>query len=209
MKNVVSGKNGITARISDVIVLILFAILLLVSALLSIGSLLMTSVVDVNEHITLVQDNVVLNLLVVAAFILVLKYVKRFFGNISLKAAMIVLIAYTSVLSIVWIVSAQAVPRADQQIVLDAAAMLSKNDYSPFSGDFSYFSLFPYQVGTVFVFEMFTRVFGAGNTMALSILNVVWLDGAYIVIVLLVRRIFNNRKIAWSPITRPRRARIG
>lgn len=195
MKNVVSGKNGITARISDVIVLILFAILLLVSALLSIGSLLMTSVVDVNEHITLVQDNVVLNLLVVAAFILVLKYCRRFFRTINPKTAAIVLIAYTSVLGVLWITASQAVPRADQEVVLNAAAMVANNDYTPFYGDFSYFSLLPHQLGVLFVFELFTRLFGSGNDTAFTILNIVWLDAVYIAIIYLVRLIFNSKKI--------------
>lgn len=195
MQNELTGREG-PGRIVDVIVLILLAILLLVAALLSIGSLLATSyVADYEEHIAVFRDNILCNIAVVAAFVFLLKYTKRFFKSINPKRAMIVLICYTTVLGVFWVLTAQTLPRADQLDIQRNIQMILNNDFSGMRKPDSYLQLYPFQLGIVFIFEMLLRLFGPGNLIALEMVNVVWLDLAYIAIIFLARQTFNNKKI--------------
>lgn len=177
------------------------AVLFIILAFISIGSILTTSSLNpydmnkfINENIVIIQDSVLLNVAVIAVFIFLLKFLKGLEKYISIKVVSIVLILYVTVLGIVWVTAAQPIPRGDSQTINQTAQMIINNDYSALQGPQSYYQFYPFQTGFLFICEMFTRLFGIGNYTALAIINVVWLDAAYIALLWITKIVFDNRK---------------
>ncbi len=174
-------------------------LLCLVFLFLSLASMLLTNVFDpknfIREHILFVPDNVLLNIAIIAAVIFLLALLKRFSKYIHLKAATIALIAYTTFIGIVWIVSVQSVPAADSGIVINAAKSFVRGDYSSLLSTDSYFRFYPFQLGFTYICELLMRIFGTENYIAMEIVNLLFVDTVFIALLQLTRLVFDNEKI--------------
>lgn len=166
---------------------------------LSAAGVLSTSVLDpanfVEEHILYPHDSVILNLLTVAAFLLLLKLLKPYAKSIHPQIATIVLITYTTLIGAVWVMAVKSIPAADSGAIVNAAKAFIKGSYAPLQSADSYFRYYPFQLSFTFVCEVLMRIFGTDNYVALGIVNLICLDAAYIALIQLSKLVFNNKKI--------------
>ncbi len=166
---------------------------------LSAAGVLSTSVLDpanfVEEHILYPHDSVILNLLTVAAFLLLLKLLKPYAKSIHPQTATIVLIAYTTLIGAVWVMAVKSIPAADSGMIVSSAKAFIKGSYAPLQAADSYFRYYPFQLSFTFICELLMRIFGTENYVALGMVNLLCLDAAYIALVQLAKLIFNNKKI--------------
>lgn len=205
-------KNNIlsfTPKISNFCIDALFIIMSVLFGFMSVVSLISTSKIDQSklyaEHILYDFDNIFINvsitLLFLAALILLGRYT-TFIHKINLKIATLLLVIYTTVLSLIWIISVSSIPSADSAIVVSAANSIVNGDYSVFHtsnakyyNNYSYFQFYPFQLGYVFICEIIFRIFGCDNWFALQFLNIIALDFAFVAIVKLSYQIFKNKTV--------------
>jgi hypothetical protein len=162
---------------------------------------------NAGESVGFVADNVPLNALALvfsfAVFFAVIRFARL---NVSLRTIKWALFAFTAVSGFIWVAGAGAVPSADSGYVLNAARMMSENDYAAmgeattYAGSYlDYFGCFPYQFGIVFFYEALLRLvpFSAlAPAPFIQLLNVLFLAGAYFFIVDIARRLSGGERAA-------------
>lgn len=99
-----------------------------------------------------------------------------------------------------WIFLVQSMPAADSGTVFDAAQAVAAGDYAAFHGadnDFygglSYFQIYPFQLGYVFLSELVYRLTGSATAMPMQVVNVLALAATYVALLLLAKRLFQSR----------------
>lgn len=85
---------------------------------------------------------------------------------------------------------AQSVPAADSGTVTQTAMEAAKGNYQSFQAsndtfynNVSYYKIYPFQLGFVFISEIVYRIFGTTTSMPMQVLNVLALTALYIAIV--------------------------
>jgi uncharacterized membrane protein len=118
-------------KLSNLLICGLVSILFL---FLSIAAIVSTSIIDPQnvskEHILYSYDNIFINILVIAVFIILLKLLTRYAEYINPKIASIVLIAFTTIVGIIWAISVKSVPAADSGTIVKSARAFISGDYS-------------------------------------------------------------------------------
>lgn len=197
-------KIRLPERFIKISCLLVCGVLCLVFLFLSIASLFSTSVIDpaqfISEHILYVPDNILLNLLIVAVLFLLFKLYRRYGKSIKTIYAIIALLGFTTFLGVLWVGSVRSVPAADSGMITRAAEAFLNGKYGPLRSADSYFRYFPFQLGFTAFVELLMRVFGTQNYVALGIVNVVFLDAAFLALILLSRLVFEDKKIEHATI---------
>lgn len=201
-------KKSITTKISDICGNIIFIILLIVFALLTSISFLSTthlSNIDLSkELVNYIQDNFFANIVITALFLCAVIALGRYTSilkKINIRIATAVLLIFTTVMSLWWIMSVTSVPSADSGIIIDAAKSIALGDYTPFKSSYayynnwSYFLYYPFQLGYVFLCEIIFNIFGTKNWFVLQLLNIVGLNVAFAGLVKLTHMMFKNKAI--------------
>ena len=88
-----------------------------------------------------------------------------------------ILLIFSGVIAIAWVLSTRYIPRADQLSILQFAEHLRKGEYDVF-GPGSYMARYPHQSGIVLALCGLSYLWGDGNYVAFQLLNV----AAYIVV---------------------------
>lgn len=174
-------------------------LLCLIFLFLSIASLVGSSVLDpkkyFQEHILFQNDNVLFNILALVLLFALLMFLKSLIKKFRLKTVTTVLIVYVTVAGCLWVCLVKSVPMADSGRITSAAAAFAAGNYSVLQSGDSYFRYFPFQLGFAFVCELLFRIFGPNNYVALGIVNVAFLDIAYLALIKLSRLIFENKAV--------------
>ena len=179
--------------------LFICGLLCLIFLFLSIASIYSTSVLDphhfLEEHILYVHDHVIINILIIAAIIFLLKLFNQYVQHINTRTATLVLIVFTTLIGAIWIISVKSIPASDSGTIVKSAMAFIKGDYSLLQSADSYFRYYPFQLGFTFICELLMGIFGTENYVALGIVNLICLDAAYIALIQMARLIFNNKEI--------------
>ena len=201
----------IVANIISVMVFVAFGFVAVVS-------LFQTSVIDpekyINEHILFVQDNLLINLPLMALFFMAVLLSARkynFFKRVNMTFMEIILVLYVLLIGLVWVIKVQSVPAADSANVFYAASGAAKGDYTAmqsnstfYNHDYyknnSYFIFYPFQLGFVFICELIYRLFGADSAMPLEIINVICVAAAYLGIAKIAKQLFKRRSVEFVTI---------
>jgi hypothetical protein len=133
------------------------------------------------EKTIFLSDSILLNLCAVMITVLIVKLIGknrnvrqavRAFNEdphlFPMTAALILLISAS--LGLLWIVSVQAEPGADQLYIMQAAEQISHGDLSAFE-DGGYLQMYHHQLGSVTALILLGRLFGSGNWMAFQACN--------------------------------------
>ena len=198
-KTVTSVKKQNT--VEYVIVNILCLFVFIAFAYIAIMSFVQTSVFDSanygSEIILYQTDNIALNILFTSLFTVFIFKMKKhcdFFAKVNLKYMHIGLAAFVMIVGLVWIFSVTSVPAADSYNIYETASQAAKGNYSSFHNNsgfynsdfysgYSYYNFYPFQLGFVFISEIFYRIFGTDSTMPIQVFNVMCTAAAYIGIV--------------------------
>lgn len=153
---------------------------------------------DNNEHVSFVVDNLLLNLAVLAAMLgLSFVALRASFKKSHVRTITGILLFASTGIGIWWVLSTRSVPRADAKFITDAALELARG-VAP--GDVfkatDYFQKYPFQLGYLRYAETVCRLFGPehGYT-ALSVLNVILVDVAYLAVLSITDQLFSEEKI--------------
>ena len=187
----------------------------LIAGFLSVVSLLHTTAVEVVregegmdsvvnriherlESVIYYNDNFVLNLLVLAAGILMLFILASRVKKVPLRKLQIALFLWTLLLGTVWVLSSQVSPTEDSWTVTSAAQEFAVNNFDKFENT-KYFKNYPFQLGYVLFNECvirFLSLFKRPETvMVLEVLNAVFLAMINTLLLTIGARLFKDDRV--------------
>ncbi len=141
-----------------------------VICLLLIASIVSTCDVTKKEYTILRIDNVFINLAKISIFFIIAIPLKKLIPKLT-KKMIITCIIFWTIIAVIWIVSTQLMPRADQLYIMDTATNLRNNNTIDFNKG-NYLDRNPTQIGIVMFLYAFSFIFGNGNYIALQFLNI-------------------------------------
>ena len=187
----------------------------LIAGFLSVVSLLHTTAVEVVregegmdsvvnrvherlESVIYYNDNFILNLLVLAAGVLLLFILVSRVRKIPLRTLQIALFLWTLLLGTIWVISSQTAPTEDSWTVTSAAQEFAVNNFDKFENT-KYFKNYPFQLGYVLFNECvirFLSLFKRPETvMVLEVLNAVFLAMINTLLLTIGARLFRDDRV--------------
>lgn len=149
------------------------------------------------ESVIYYNDNIILNVIVLALCIAICFIALPLLKKIPLWAELAFIAVWTIVLGSVWVNSAMLAPSEDSWYVTNAGLCFAHNDFSPLQD--RYFQNFPFQLGYVFMNEIFIRIAElfkpVERLIFLEIINVIFLAAAYVGIILINSKIFKDQRV--------------
>lgn len=183
----------------------------IVFGFIAVMTFLETSVIDPanfgGEHILFNKDDIAMNIFLVGSFFLIAYGLSKF-GNVFLKVNDFFLIAglvvYTVTFGFIWIFMTQSIPSADSGTVYNTAVQVVNGDFSSFhssNNDFynniSYYQIYPFQLGFVFISEIVYSIFGTETAMPMQVFNVLALAAMYVGLLLISKKLFNKKAVTF------------
>ena len=174
---------------------------------ISVYSILQTCRFDssnpASEGIQFNNDSVITNIALIVLTILgclVLIRKNVHLSKVNTKLIVGIMLAVVTAASLFWILTAKSLSSGETQMMLETARDAAGGKYdrfnNTFSGDYSYFQFYPFQLGYVFFAEMLFKIFGAEQKEILfQIVNVIALDFAYVALVMITNRIFKRKAV--------------
>ena len=188
-------------KLSNVSQWMVALISLIAFGFLSLASLIQTCHVDIfytkdnNEHVSFLNDNILINLVILAVLIVLALLLMR--AKVSRKTVFWVTlgaILFNAGIGVWWVLVSHAHPSADSGQIISAAQRLMQGQARALSVA-EYFQIYPYQTGFLLFAEGFLRLFGANNILAFQLSNPVYVCISVVAIVLIAKELFNDPKI--------------
>ena len=174
---------------------------LVIFAFLSIAGLIQTCHVDIdlipknNEHVSYINDNILINVLAIAAILLLSVLLIR--ARVKRKTVFWVTAVAAAVnlaIGVWWVLSAHALPSADSEQIIAAAQRLIQGDPNALSMT-DYFKIYPYQTGFLLYAEGMLRLFGANQLTLFQLTNPVFVCMSVIATVMIARELFDDARV--------------
>lgn len=177
------------------------AVMLFIVSFLALQSVMFSTFIDRDgtayEEAVYNTDNLIINLLLLAVFLLAVILLKRFIYRLPAFWTGFAVCLFAFVISVIWIFSVRSIPANDSKYVLEFGEQLAgikDFGYADINQQ-NYFFLYPFQLGYVFVCEVFARIFGTADFMALQVLNAVAVSAMFAGFIMTVNKVYENRKI--------------
>ena len=190
-------------RIAEFSLSAILAVTMAVFLFFAVVGLVSTCTVDIgftatnNEHVSFLADNVFRNLLFLLVFFCIARIVLLLPAGgekhrpLLLKGALV--LAVTG-MGCWWVLSTHTLPCADAQTILEEAARLARGNYESLIAT-SYFRIFPFQLGYLLYAEGFFRVFSENAIVAIQLVNVLWVDVAFLALLAITRELFHDDRL--------------
>ncbi len=194
-------QKGFGKGLSNVAQWIVALISFLAFAFFSVVGLVQTCHVDIDfskdniEHVTFLNDNILLNLAVLAVFLMLAVLLMRV--SVKRKTAVLVgavSIALSAAIGVWWVLSSKSLPSADSLRIITAAQEVIKGNMQALTETF-YFKTYPFQTGYLLFAEGFLRLFGSGALIPFQLLNVLFVVAAEIAMLLITKELFNDARV--------------
>lgn len=189
------------AKLCNALTLVALLLLLAAFAMLSVEALMHTSAVELsfsadnNEHVVFLQDNIPINLLMLAAGTgLAVLLASCKVGRGAIRALTAGMLGWVVALGVWWVLAAKAEPGADARSILDAADAIVQSSYQTLAGS-TYFRTYPFQTGFLLYAIAFTRLFGSARELAMQLANVAYVAAAYLALAQITRRLFADERV--------------
>lgn len=187
------GKIG--EKASKWVVLGIFSIS---SILLFVLSIFSTSIINRKEHVSYVNDSVLLNIILLVLILLIGIFIKlkctQFLPMPSNRALSVITVIYVFVMFAL-VLMLQIVPTADQGTVLKCAQDLLSGNFEEWHiGGYLY--NYPNQNGIVLVFALISIIFGESSWLVIQIINIAGLVICAYYSSKSINILFQNRKVA-------------
>lgn len=147
------------------------------------------------EHVSFLNDNILLNIVVLAVLVLLSVILMR--AVVKRKTAVWVSAASVAVtvgIGVWWVLSSKSLPGADSRYIISAAQELIKENQSVLTDTF-YFRTYPFQTGYLLFAEGFLRLFGSDQLILMQLTNVLFVALAQIAILGIARELFNDPRV--------------
>ena len=182
-------KNFINGFIS-IIGIIIFSILIYLSYT--------TTLINIdyeNEIPTLFKDNILINIFVMLVIFLLCyllnKLINKYYEKINTNILMIIVAILMVLISIVWILSSNACPDADQEYVCTYADEFNNNDYFGLLMG-QYMGIYQQQLGLCTILRIIFKLFKDYNYRSFQIINALSLFLLVISGIMIIRNIHFN-----------------
>jgi len=170
-------------------------------AMFAVVSLVQTCRIDIHfskdnfEHVSFLNDNILLNLVVLAALVLLAVLMMR----VAVKPKTVVWvstasIAVTAAIGVWWVISSKSLPSADSRYIVSAAQELIRGNNNVLLSTF-YFKTYPFQTGYLLFAEGFLRLFGINQLTLFQLLNVLFVVLTQIAILRIARELFCDPRV--------------
>ena len=150
---------------------------------------------DNSEHVSFLNDNILLNLAFLAVLLLLGVFLMR--ATVKRKTAVwvgAVSIALSCAIGVWWVLSSKALPGADSRQIISAAQRLIEGKPDALTQT-DYFKIYPYQTGYLLYAEGFLRLFGANQLTAFQLTNVAFVALAQIAVLGISRKLFDDPRV--------------
>ena len=119
---------------------------------------------EYHELAIIKNDNLLVNLILLGVTIGIFMLFKKFtkLSNFNTQKLEILSLSFIFLIGIGWILLAKPVPVHDQAIVSSNAAAFLQGDYTALEF-MEYLSIYPHQLGIVFIFEILYKIVGLNN----------------------------------------------
>lgn len=149
------------------------------------------------ESVIYYNDSFVFNLIYLAVGLLLCFLIVPRMNKIPIWAEIAFVFLWTLILGCIWVNSSMLSPTEDSYMVSSASVNFAGNNFDPLNDE--YFSNYSFQLGYVLFNEILVRIHNLFTPFEsytfLEILNVVFLAAAYAGIILLIDRIFPDKRV--------------
>ena len=163
----------------------LSVLMIAVSALLLLISVISTTYISEYESVYYVSDQPWKHMIIIAALVAVLYYLKKRDIHLSRRAVLIAGAAIFALL-FVFLMSSGLKPRFDQRHVMQVAAQMLNGDYEEFEKG-GYAEIYPYQNGLLLFYELLEHIMGTTDALGIQIVNLFMMAAAIIALYLICR----------------------
>lgn len=193
-----------TVQICTAIAVVLVGLLF---AMISVYSILQTCRFDAAnpaaENILFDNDSVITNIgLIVLTILGLLVLIRKnvHLSKVNTKLVVGIMLVIVTTLSVIWVTTVKSLASGETQTMLTTAREAAEGKYdrftAPYSGDYSYYQFYPFQLGYVFFAQILYSIFGTQSTEQLfQIINVIALDFAYVALVMITNRLFKRKAV--------------
>ena len=194
-------KKSFSKGLSNVAQWIVALISFLAFAFFSLVGLVQTCHVDIDfskdniEHVTFLNDNILLNLVILLVLVVLAVLLMRV--SVKRKTAVWVgaaSIAVSAGIGVWWVLSSKSLPSADSLRIITAAQEVIKGNMSALTETF-YFKTYPFQTGYLLFAEGFLRLFGSGALIPFQLLNVLFVVAAEVAMLLIAKELFHDPRV--------------
>ncbi len=197
MKEQKGFVNWLSGATQWIVALISF----LAFAFFSAVGLIQTCHVDIDfskdniEHVSFLNDSILLNLVVLLVLVLLAVLLMR----VNVKRKTVVWVGAASVavsagIGVWWVLSSKSLPSADSLRIITAAQEVIKGNMSALTDTF-YFRTYPFQTGYLLFAEGFLRLFGANGLIPFQLLNVLFVAAAEVAMLLIAKELFHDLRV--------------
>ncbi|MEA5048257.1 MAG: glycosyltransferase family 39 protein [Eubacteriales bacterium] len=196
-----SQKRSFLTWLSDAAQWVTALLSFVAFALLAAVSLVQTCHVDIgfskdnSEHVSFLNDNIILNLILLAAFVLLAVLIMR----AAVKRKTVVWVGMASIVAsagigVWWVLSSKALPGADSLQIITTAQKLISGDVASLA-DSQYFRIYPYQTGYLLFAEGFLRLFGSNQLTLFQLLNVGFVALGQVAMLKITKELFDDPRV--------------
>lgn len=186
-------------RADRVLIRIACAMLIAAFSYILVYSAIYTAVLDPDlyfpEHILRKPDPWLINALCVIAGFAALRLAFRREPRIPLKAATCATLLVVLCLGCAWVCVMRCQPRADAKGIYDSATALISGDYAVLSKPDAYVNYYPFQISMIYYSALVQSIFGEECYIALALINVLWLAGAYSALLRLIWQSLKSARV--------------
>ncbi len=151
------------------------------------------------ETVVYYNDDLLANIFWLCVFLLVTVVFLTKVKNIKLKYQLIFIFLWTFIWGYVWVHSSMVAPTEDSMLVTNASADFAKNNFDKLTGTDRYFKNYSFQLGYVFLNEIFIRIYRLfkeyENLIFLQVINVFFLAASYVGILLINGKVFEDKRV--------------
>ena len=104
-----------------------------------------------------------------------------------------ILLAYSFIVSVVWLYISGSYPVADQSYLNLGASQMLEGNYNYFQEP-NYFYKYPHQLGMVFLLNVIYRIFGQSNYFIFGMINALGVSSCLYLLYRITKLLFDNRK---------------
>lgn len=119
-------------------------------------------------------DNSIIIIALSIVALLILWGFSKLTQKIKSKWVFLAIIILTGIIQVIWVCSIKFMPYADQENVISCAKQLLHGDFEEFSKAYSYFGIYPFQIGIIYYIALIFKIFNTENFLILQIFNVIF-----------------------------------
>lgn len=185
-------------KIGKILIYTIQIIFILLLCFLTIESVFKTTKLVTGEKTEYLWDNPIIHIITISLTIGVFILVNKEKIKLS-KKKLWILIAIWCVISLIWVLTANLYPRADQRFVYEIAEEMRDGNFKSFEKK-GYMYSNPHQSGLLLYEYILGFVFKSKNYLALQVMNILALLGAFYCIYKITRMLFRDKKTSVATI---------